>query len=83
MATVRVNTSDYAWIRRNADESDVIVYGTDIKGVAYFQTELHVGDVEHVKFAGCEMIRFDFGRDWPIDHTRTAMYPAAEYLVSE
>jgi hypothetical protein len=83
MATVRINTSDIAWIKRNADEADVIPAGTDIKGVMYFQAEFQVDGVEHVKFAGCPMIRFDIGSDWPIDHTRTAMYPAAKYLVSE
>ena len=83
MATVRINTSDIAWIKRNADEAEVIPHGTDIKGVMYFQAEFRVADVEHVKFAGCPMIRFDFGSDWPIDHTRTAMYPAATYLVEE
>ena len=83
MATVRINTSDIGWIKRNADEAEVVPCGTDVKGVMYFQAEFQVDDVEHVKFAGCQMIRFDFGSDWPMDHTRTAMYPAAKYLVSE
>ena len=83
MSVVRINTSDTAWIKRNADEAEVVPAGTDVKGVMYFQAEIVVTGVEHVKFAGCEMIRFDFGSDWPADHTRTAMYPAAKYLVSE
>ena len=83
MTAVRINTSDIAWIKRHSGEADAVAYGTDVKGVMYFQVEVKVASVEHVKFAGCEMIRFDFGSDWPIDHTRTAMYPAAKYLVSE
>ena len=83
MAVVRINTSDTAWIKRNADEDGVVPCGTDIKGAMYFQVEFPVDHVEHIKFAGCQMVRFDMGSDWPIDHSRTAMYPAAKYLVSE
>jgi hypothetical protein len=83
MATVRINTSDFNWITRNAPlESDVIPYGTDTKGVMYFQVEVEVASVEHVKFAGAKMIRFDLA-DRPADHARPgAMYPES-YLVSE
>ena len=56
--------------------------GTDVKGVMYFQVEVEVSAVEHVKFAGAKMIRFDLGADWPADCTRTAMYPES-YLVSD
>jgi hypothetical protein len=48
----------------------------------YFQVEVQVAAVEHVKFAGASMIRFDLGADWPGDCTRNAMYPEP-YLVSE
>ena len=81
MAVVRINTSDTDWIKRHAPESEVIPFGTDAKGVMYFQAEVEVGPVEHVKFAGAKMIRFDLGADWPSDSTRTAMYPD-KYLVS-
>lgn len=83
MAVVRINTSDTDWIRRHVTfAADVIPFGTDIKGVMYFQAEVEVGEVEYVKFAGASMIRFDLGADWPSDSTRTAMYPD-KYLVGE
>ena len=82
MATVRINTSDLDWIKRHAGESDVIPYGTDVRGVMYFQAEVKVWQVERVTFAGAKMIRVQFVADAPLDHTRTAMYPES-YLVSE
>ena len=82
MPTVKVNTSDIGWIKRHAAEAETVAYGTDIKGVMYFQVEVQVAEVEHVKFAGAKMIRFDLGFDWPADCTRTAMYPES-YLVAE
>ena len=80
MSTVKVNTSDINWIKRNADESQTVAYGTDIKGVMYFQVEVKVGRVEHVTFAGTKMIRFDLFLDAPNDGNRHAMYPES-YLV--
>jgi len=82
MATVRINTSDTDWIKRHADESDVIPYGTDARGVMYFQADVNVWRVEHVKFAGASMIRFEFAADAPADHQKNAMYPQS-YLVAE
>ena len=82
MATVRINTSDTDWIERHAAGSEPVAYGTDIKGVMYFQVEVKVASVEHVKFAGASMIRFDLGLYWPSDCTRGAMYPDT-YLVKE
>jgi hypothetical protein len=83
MATVRINTSDTAWIEHwAASMEDVIAHGADIKGVMYFSTEFEVPAVEHVKFAGASMIRFDLGPDGPRDHSRWAMYPES-YLVSD
>jgi hypothetical protein len=82
MATVKVNTSDTGWIKRHASESGTVAYGTDVKGVMYFTADVEVSEVEHVKFAGASMIRFDFGDDWPIDHTRNAMYPST-YLIND
>ena len=82
MATVKVNTSDMEWINRNYADADVVAYGTDIKGVMYFTTLAEVADVEHVKFAGAAMIRFDLGPDAPRDHNRHAMYPDT-YLVQD
>lgn len=80
MATVRINTSDTDWIKRNASESEAIPYGTDAQGVMYFQAEIQVAAVEHVTFAGARMIRFDLP-DRPADHARPgAMYPES-YLV--
>lgn len=81
MATIRINTSDTEWIKRHATEAEVVPYGTDVKGVMYFQAEVKAGQVEHVKFAGASMIRFDFGPDVPCDHASGAMYPES-YLVS-
>jgi hypothetical protein len=82
MATVRINTSDLEWIKRNAAlESDVIPYGTDTKGVMYFQVNVEVETVEHVKFAGASMIRFDLGPNAPRDSNRHAMYPES-YLIN-
>lgn len=81
MATVKINTSDTAWIERHGTDWPV-AYGTDIKGVMYFSAPVEVGAVEHVKFAGASMIRFDLGADAPSDHDRNAMYPDS-YLVSE
>lgn len=81
-ATVKVNTSDVAWIERHGiDREDMAVaYGIDIRGVMYFTTSVRVADVEHVKFAGAAMVRFDLGPDAPRDHSRWAMYPES-YLV--
>jgi len=81
MATVRINTSDTAWIERRG-QGEPVAYGTDIKGVMYFGTEVEVAGVQHVQFAGAKMIRFDLGADAPADHNRNAMYPGT-YLVSE
>ena len=80
MATVKVNTSDMEWINRNYADADVVAYGTDIKGVMYFAVTVDVDHVEHVKFAGAAMIRFDLGPNAPRDHNRHAMYPDT-YLV--
>jgi hypothetical protein len=77
---VKVNTSDTAWIQRRGT-GEPVAYGTDIKGVVYFQAIIEVPAVEHVKFAGAAMIRFDLGADWPQDATRGAMYPES-YLVA-
>ena len=83
MATVRINTSDTAWIEHwAASLDDVVPHGTDIKGVMYFTVPVEVGEVERVKFAGASMIRFDLGPDAPRDSSRYAMYPDT-YLVSE
>ena len=82
MATVRINTSDTEWIKRHATEDEVVPYGTDIQGRMYFQVQVNVGRVEHVKFAGTKMIRFDLFLDAPNDGNRHAMYPES-YLVSE
>jgi hypothetical protein len=79
MPKVKINTSDADWIARRAIDEPV-AYGTDIKGVVYFSATITVDKVEHVKFAGAEMIRFDLGNDAPADHNRYAMYPAT-YLV--
>jgi hypothetical protein len=81
MTTVRINTSDTEWIGRRGHGVSV-AYGTDITGVMYFGTTAEVAGVEHVKFAGASMIRFDLGPDAPRDHSRYAMYPDT-YLVSE
>ena len=83
MPVVRINTSDTDWIERHATtESEPVAYGTDIKGVMYFQVDVKVASVERVKFAGAKMIRFDLGLYWPSDCTRNAMYPES-YLVEE
>jgi hypothetical protein len=82
MATVKINTSDIAWIKRHASEDSAVPYGTDITGASYFQVEITVPTVEHVTFAHARMIRFDLGPDAPNDANRNAMYPAS-YLVSE
>jgi hypothetical protein len=81
MATVRVNTSDLEWLKRHGhDLAGPVPYGTDVKGVMYFTGPVEVPEVEHVKFAGASMIRFDLGPDAPRDHSRWAMYPDT-YLV--
>jgi hypothetical protein len=84
MATVRINTSDVAWIERHPHGTggDLVAYGKDIRGVMYFTTPAVVPEVEHIKFAGAAMIRFDLGPDAPRDHNRWAMYPET-YLISE
>jgi hypothetical protein len=79
MATVKINTSDTAWIERHAI-AEPVAHGTDIKGAMYFSTTISVAGVEHVKFAGAAMIRFDIGPDAPRDHSRYAMYPES-YLA--
>jgi hypothetical protein len=81
MPTVKVNTSDREWLGYRP-VGDVVAYGTDIKGVMYFQTTVEVASVEHVKFAGAAMIRFDLGPNAPRDHNRYAMYPET-YLVED
>jgi hypothetical protein len=82
MATVKINTSDVEWISRHPHGTggDLAACGTDVQGVMYFQTPVEVTGVEHVKFAGAKMIRFDLGPDAPRDHNRWAMYPET-YLV--
>jgi len=80
MATVKLNTSDVNWIERLGVGQPAVAYGTDIKGVMYFTVDIEVDEVEHVKFAGASMIRFDLGPDGPRDHSRYAMYPDT-YLV--
>jgi len=84
MPAVRINTSDTAWVARihAVTAAEIVTYGTDIKGAVYFQVEIEVETVEHVKFAGASMIRFDIGPNAPRDHNRYAMYPES-YLVSE
>jgi hypothetical protein len=82
MARVKINTSDIDWIKGHAPESEVIPYGTDIKGVMYFQAEVKVWSVEHVKFAGAKMIRFEFASGSPSDHAKSAMYPES-YLIND
>ncbi len=81
MTTVKINTSDTEWIRRYGIDLPCAI-GTDVKGVMYFTTTIEVGTIEHVKFAGADMIRFNLGPDAPSDHNRNAMYPAS-YLVTE
>jgi len=81
-ATVRINTSDTDWIKRNSSESEAVAYGTDANGVMYFTAEVEVASIERVSFAGAKMIRFDLA-DRPADHARPgAMYPES-YLVKE
>jgi hypothetical protein len=80
MSTVKINTSDTDWIERHG-HGEPVAYGTDIKGVMYFQTMVEVASVQHVKFAGASMIRFDLGPDAPRDANRHAMYPES-YLVN-
>jgi len=75
MVRVKINTSDVEWIRRHAHPEDTVAAGTDVKGVMYFNVPVEVAEVEHVKFAGAAMIRFDIGADAPRDHNRYAMYP--------
>jgi hypothetical protein len=84
MHTVRINTSDVSWILHHPHGTggDLAACGTDIKGVMYFTTPVEVATIEHVKFAGAKMIRFDLGPDAPRDHSRWAMYPET-YLVQE
>jgi hypothetical protein len=82
MATVRINTSDTAWIERLGADVPAVAYGTDIKGVMHFQVDIEIAEVEHVKFAGAALVRFDLGPDAPRDHTRRVMYPES-YLVSD
>ena len=83
MTTVRINTSDLDWLQRHGHGLDgPIPYGTDVKGVMYFTGPVQVASVEHVKFAGASMIRFDLGPDAPRDHNRHALYPDT-YLVEE
>lgn len=83
MFTVKINTTDVAWIRsRGIPQSEVVASGTDVNGGMYFQVQIQVDSVEHVTFAGARMIRFDIGADAPRDHNRYAMYPES-YLVSE
>lgn len=83
MSTVRVNTSDLDWLQRRGHGLEgPVPYGTDVKGVMYFTGPVEVAGVEHVKFAGASMIRFDRGPDGPRDHNRWAMYPDT-YLVED
>jgi hypothetical protein len=83
MMTVRINTSDLDWLKRRGHGLEgPVPYGTDIAGVMYFTGPIEVAEVEHVKFAGASMIRFDLGPDAPRDHNRWAMYPDT-YLVEE
>ena len=84
MSTVRINTSDTAWMERQhaVTAADIVTYGTDVEGAVYFQVEIEVETVEHVEFAGAKMIRFDLGSYGPNDHSRGAMYPAT-YLVRD
>lgn len=79
MTRVKINTSDVAWIKRHG-LGEPVAHGTDIKGVMYFGTVIEVAKVEHVKFAGARMVRFDIGADAPCDHNRHAMYPES-YLA--
>ena len=80
MAIVRINTSDIQWLERRSLDLPAAC-GTDVKGVMYFTAPVAVPRVEHVRFAGCEMVRFDLGDDAPADHARTAKYPES-YLVA-
>jgi hypothetical protein len=79
-STVKINTSDVEWIKRHPHGLGPVAHGTDIQGRMYFSTPIEVAEVEHVKFAGAAMIRFDIGPDAPRDHNRYAMYPHT-YLV--
>jgi len=79
MAIVKVNTSDVGWVKRHG-RGEPVAYGTDIKGVMYFSTEVEVPGVQRVTFAGADMIRFDLGADAPCDGNGHAMYPAS-YLI--
>jgi hypothetical protein len=81
MTQVKINTSDVDWIRKHGIGEPVPI-GTDVQGAMNFGTVVEVAGVEHVKFAGADMIRFDLGKDAPRDHNRHAMYPA-HYLVDE
>ena len=80
MAIVRINTSDTEWLERRGLDLPAAI-GTDIKGVMYFTAPIAVPGVEHVKFAGASMVRFDLSPDAPRDHTGSAMYPE-KYLVA-
>jgi hypothetical protein len=82
MTAVKINTSDIEWIKRHSSEDEAVIHGTDIKGRVYFTAPVEVAEVEHLKFAGASMIRFDLGPSAPRDHNRYAMYPGT-YLVSE
>lgn len=77
---VRITTSDLEWIKRRG--ADPVVCGTDIQDVVYFTADIDVPEIEHFTFAGCDMVRFDLGKDAPRDNSRLAMYPAAKCLVS-
>jgi len=79
MVKVKLNTSDVTWIARKAVDEPT-AHGTAVKGAVYFTATIEVASVEHVKFAGAQMIRYDIGEDAPRDHNRYAMYPAT-YLV--
>lgn len=79
MATVRVVTSDTAWIGRHG-LTPAVLDGKDCKGREFYATTIE-RPVEHTKFGGKDMIRFDLGDDAPRDHNRWAQVPAS-WLVS-
>jgi hypothetical protein len=80
MATVKIRTSDTAWIAASGLTAAVPA-GEDCKGVRYFSTTVR-REVERLVFAGAQMVRLDLGTSTPKDQGRHVMVPAS-YIVSE
>jgi hypothetical protein len=80
MATVKIRTSDTAWIASHG-LSPAVSDGEDCNGVKFFSTTVR-REVQRVTFAGAQMARFDLGTSTPKDQGRHVMVPAA-YVVSE